>query len=70
MNILPMKAPPCENYPPEIFPQGNCPLGKLPPMKYPPHLKIIQMKEKTKLQIRTKTRQSNYKIWQIWETTK
>ena len=46
-----MKAPPCENNPAEIFPQGNCPLGKLPPMKYPPHLKIIQMKEKTKLQI-------------------
>ena len=46
----PLKAPNCENYPPEICPQENCPLGKLPPMKSPPHLKIIQMKEKTILQ--------------------
>ena len=96
----------------------NFPLGKLPPMKSPPHLQIIQMKKKTKLQIflpwrklcntislhtglryflyrmkkiqksnqsenrrvtftcqlyksrRTKTWQSNYKTWQICETTK
>ena len=33
-----MKAPPCENYSPEICSRENCSLGKLPPMKSPPHL--------------------------------
>ena len=45
-----MKAPPCENYPPEIYLRENFPQGKLPPMKPPPLLKIIQTNKKTKLQ--------------------
>ena len=131
MNIPLYECSPCENYPPEI-----CPLEKITPMNSPPHLEIIQMKEKPKLQKlllrrklcntkalgkhqnnqgllwysddltentglryflykmkkiqkskesenrrmaftcqlyksrRTKTRQSNYKIWQICETNK
>ena len=45
MNIPLYECSPCENYPPEI-----CPLEKITPMNSPPHLEIIQMKEKPKLQ--------------------
>ena len=127
----PMKAPPCENYPPEFFPWENCPLWKLPPpgkiipneipsppinhtnerknkitkffalkkaVQYNILIKITKVLFDTQMisqkilgldtfftewknsQVaftcqlyksrRTKTRQSNYKIWQICETTK
>ena len=110
----PMKAPPCENYPPEFFPWENCPLWKLPPpgkiipneIPSPPINHTNERKNKitkffalkkmlikiTKVIFdtqmisqkimgldtfftegksrRTKSRQSNYKIWHIGETSK
>ena len=55
MKIPPMNIPPYDSSPlwkllPEIYSWENWPLWKLPPLKSPPHLQIIQMKEKTKLQ--------------------
>ena len=124
-----MKAPPCEDCPPEFFSRENCLPGKITPNRIPYPLinhtnerknkitkcfalkKVVQhnilmkiakvlfdtqmisqkilslqneknpkLQRKRKRQMaftcqlyksrRTKIRQSNYKIWQIWETIK